>query len=197
MADERRKLDSLLQASLVWQGRALQREERLRALEAGSIVGDMSPIGDSRQERDPGPVRNDSPVRAAGPDWSRAAPDRSVMAVTGEAMTEKNPDKYNAWMWQPADAREIPASGDVVVRAPKEGWSPGFYTAVLQHCFSVRGAYPRTARMHPSTALAVAPTDGVLPVWWPVSEVRRHYAPARIILSDDAPQLLESREKEA
>jgi hypothetical protein len=106
-------------------------------------------------------------------------------------MPSKNPDRYNVWMWQPAEAREIPASGDVGVREPKEGWSPGFYTAVLQHYFSVRGAYPRTARMHPSTALAVAPADRVAPVWWPVYDIRRHYAPDRIILSDDAPQLLD------
>ena len=49
--------------------------------------------------------------------------------------------------------------------------------------------YPRTARMHPSTALAVASTERVAPVWWPVYEIRRHYAPARIVLSDDAPQV--------
>jgi hypothetical protein len=49
----------------------------------------------------------------------------------------------------------------------------------------------RTARIHPSTVLAVAPADGVLPVWWPIHQVRRHDAPARIILSDDAPQLLD------
>jgi hypothetical protein len=50
--------------------------------------------------------------------------------------------------------------------------------------------------MHPSTTLAVAPTEGVLPVSWPILEVRRHYAPARIILSDDAPQVLEEGKKE-
>jgi hypothetical protein len=76
-----------------------------------------------------------------------------------------------------------------VLREPPQGWSHGFYEAVLQHYFSVRGAYPRTARMHPSTVLAVAPEEGLLPVWWPVSEVRRHYAPARIILSKDEPRL--------
>ena len=45
------------------------------------------------------------------------------------------------------------------------------------------------ARMHPSTALAVAPREGVLPEWWPIYEIRRHYAPTRIILSDDVPLL--------
>ena len=93
--------------------------------------------------------------------------------------------------WLAGEVPQIPLAGDVVVREPREGWSHGFYEAVLQHYCSVRGAYPRTARIHPGTVLAVAPMDGLLPVWWPVSEVRRHYAPARIILSDDAPQLLE------
>ena len=100
-------------------------------------------------------------------------------------------DKYWFWMRRAIDALEIPPVGDVVLREPREGWSPTFYEAVLQHYFSVRGAYPRTARIHPSTMLAVAPEDGLLPVWWPVYEVRRHYAPARIILSDDEPQISE------
>jgi len=81
-------------------------------------------------------------------------------------------------LWRPADALEIPPAGDVVIREPHEGWSQGFYEAVVQHYFSVRGTYPRTARMHPSTALAVAPSDRASPVWWPIYEVRRHYAPA-------------------
>jgi hypothetical protein len=110
------------------------------------------------------------------------------MAVAGEAMTRKNPDRYNVWMWQPAAAREIPPAGDVVVREPKEGWSHAFYAAVVLHYFAVRGAYPRTARMHPSTALAVAPAERAAPVWWPVYDIRRHYASTRIILTEDAPQ---------
>jgi hypothetical protein len=89
------------------------------------------------------------------------------------------------------DKPEIPPSGDVVIREPKEGWSRAFYEAVLREYFAVRGTYPRTARMHPSTVLAVAPADSVAPVWWPIYEVRRHYAPARIILSDDPPQVME------
>jgi hypothetical protein len=113
------------------------------------------------------------------------------MAIAGEAMTKKNRNRYNDWLWRPADALEIPPAGDVVIREPKEGWSHGFYAAVLQHYFAVRGTYPRTARMPPSTALAVAPSDRVSPVWWPVYEVRRHYSPARIILSDDDPQVPE------
>src|SRR5215203_4956257 len=106
-------------------------------------------------------------------------------------MTRTKRARTNAWLWRPAEEPEIPATGDVVIREPKEGWSRAFYEAVLQHYFAVRGAYPRTTRMHPSTALAVAPADRVAPAWWPVSEVRRHYAPARIILSDDDPHLSE------
>ena len=95
-------------------------------------------------------------------------------------------DSENGQEWP-----EIPPSGEVVIREPKEGWSHAFYEAVLAHFFAIRGTYPRTARMHPSTALAVAPAERVAPVWWPIYEVRRHYAPARIILSDDDPQVLE------
>src|SRR5215210_4905234 len=99
--------------------------------------------------------------------------------------------KDGRFWWPGTDVLEIPPTDDVVIREPKEGWSRAFYEAVLQHYFSVRGTYPRTARMHPSTALAVAPAERVAPVWWPIYEVRRHYAPARIILTDDPPQVLE------
>ncbi len=92
----------------------------------------------------------------------------------------------NDWLWR-WEAPPIPPSGDVIIREPKQGWSPAFYEMVLQHYFSIRTAYPRTARMHPSTALAVAPAESASPIWWPVYEARRHYAPARIILSDDEP----------
>ena len=105
-------------------------------------------------------------------------------------MTRKKRERTNNWLWRPADALEIPPAGDVVIREPKEGWSRAFYEAVLREYFAVRGAYPRTARLHPSTVLAVAPAESVAPVWWPIYEVRRHYAPARIILSNDPPQVL-------
>jgi hypothetical protein len=103
---------------------------------------------------------------------------------------------HHDWFWfrraaDAADAVEIPPTGDVVIREPQEVWSLASYTAVLRHYFAVRGAYPRTARMHPSTVLAIAPTEGLLPVSWPILEVRRHYAPAGIILSDDEPQGVE------
>jgi hypothetical protein len=96
----------------------------------------------------------------------------------------------NTWFWmrRGEDEPEILPSGDVVIREPKAGWSRTFYEAVLREYFAVRGAYPRTARLDPSTVLAVAPAGSVSPLWWPVSEVRRHYAPTRIILTDDAPQ---------
>jgi len=52
LAEERQRADRYLEASTIWQGRALQLEERLKALEAGPIAGDVP------QERDPGPVRD-------------------------------------------------------------------------------------------------------------------------------------------
>src|SRR5215217_20948 len=91
--------------------------------------------------------------------------------------------------WRAGEGPEIPLAGDVVVREPRAGWSAGFYEAVVQHYHSIRGTYPRTARMHPRTLLAIAPGEGTLPIRWPIHEVRRHSAPARIILSDDAPLL--------
>jgi len=97
-------------------------------------------------------------------------------------MARERPDH-----WRVSDAPEILPSGDVVIREPREGWSRRYYEMVLRHYGAVRGSYPRTARMHPSTVLAVAPAESVAPLWWPVYEVRRHYAPARIILSDDEP----------
>jgi hypothetical protein len=113
-----------------------------------------------------------------------------MVAGTG-TLARKKQNRINAWLWRPEEKPEILPAGDVVIREPKEGWSPAFYESVLQHYFAVRGTHPRTARMHPSTALAMAPADSVAPVWWPIYEVRRHYAPARIILSDDSPQVLE------
>ena len=56
-------------------------------------------------------------------------------------------------LWRPADPLAILPSGDTVIREPREGWSPGFYEAVLQQYVAVRGSYPRTARMHRSGSL--------------------------------------------
>jgi len=86
---------------------------------------------------------------------------------------------------------EIPPSGDVVIEEPAEGWSRALYETAVWRYLVVRGSYPRTTRMHPKTLLAVAPAGGLLPVWWPLHEIRLHYAPERIILSDDVPQLPE------
>jgi hypothetical protein len=41
LAEERQRADRYLEASTIWQGRALQLEERLKALEAGPIAGDV------------------------------------------------------------------------------------------------------------------------------------------------------------
>ena len=68
-------------------------------------------------------------------------------------MTEGNEHR----IWRAPGELEILPTGDVVIREPREGWSLAFYTAVLRQYFAVRGAYPRTARMHPSTVLAIAP----------------------------------------
>jgi excisionase family DNA binding protein len=40
LAEERRKSDALLEASLIWQTRALQLQEQLKALEAGALPAD-------------------------------------------------------------------------------------------------------------------------------------------------------------
>src|SRR5215213_8870117 len=46
LTEERQRADRYLEASTIWQGRAMQLEERLKALEAGPIAGDESPMGD-------------------------------------------------------------------------------------------------------------------------------------------------------
>ena len=84
-------------------------------------------------------------------------------------------------LWRAADIPEIRPTGDVTLREPREGWSPAFYESVLQNYCAVRGSYPRTARMHPSTALRVAPADRVAPQAWPISDRRR---PDPVLRSD-------------
>ena len=96
-------------------------------------------------------------------------------------------DRDQDRLWRASERPEILPSGDVVLREPQDGWSHRYYAMALGQYFAVRGAYPRTARMHPSTAIAVAPADRAAPPEWPIYEVRRHYAPARIILTADAP----------
>ncbi len=72
--------------------------------------------------------------------------------------------KNSDHVWRPRDPLEIPPSGDVVIREPREGWSREFYKLVLLRYFVARGVYPRTARMHPSTERAITPTDVLQPV---------------------------------
>ena len=59
LAEERQRADRYLEASTIWQSRALQLEERLKALGAGPIVGDIPQ--DVPQERNPAPLRDDDP----------------------------------------------------------------------------------------------------------------------------------------
>src|SRR5829696_8178998 len=80
---------------------------------------------------------------------------------------EREPDHQ----WRASDAPEILPSGDVVLREPQEGWLHRSYATAPGQSVVVRGAYPRTARMHPSTAIAVAPADRVIPLEWPISKV--------------------------
>jgi hypothetical protein len=65
LAEERRKSDLLLEASLIWQGRALQLEERLKALEAGPIAGEASSTPDTALERAVATERDVGGVRAS------------------------------------------------------------------------------------------------------------------------------------
>ena len=95
-------------------------------------------------------------------------------------------DRENGWEWP-----EVPPSGDVVIEEPPAGWSREVYETAVWRYLVARGTYPRTARMHPDTLRVVAPASALLPVWWPIHEVGQHYAPERIILSDEMPQLPE------
>ena len=73
-----RENQELAAAAALWQERARFLGERLQALEAGPIGGELSGIPDKPQERDPGPVRDVAGVRAPealqnaqGPAWRR------------------------------------------------------------------------------------------------------------------------------
>jgi excisionase family DNA binding protein len=81
LAEERRKSDSLLEASLVWQGRALQLEERLKALEAGPIAGDVEEAAVTHES---GPLRGDQ--AAEGADTRQRAWRRWWRKMTGGAV---------------------------------------------------------------------------------------------------------------
>jgi hypothetical protein len=87
-------------------------------------------------------------------------------------------------MWGAEDIPAMGPSGDVVIGRPPSGWSFAFYEAVVQQYWRSRGHYPRTARMHRSTALAIASRSH--PVLWPTHELRTTYPVDRITLTDDA-----------
>ena len=88
LAEERRKSDALLEASLIWQTRALQLEQRLKELEAGPIAGAMPDQGTSapndatdeeRPRLDAAFLEQGAPFDAPAPDprpWWRRLADR-------------------------------------------------------------------------------------------------------------------------
>ena len=142
------------------------------------------------QDANLAPVRDDRATRAS--QTPEALCEHAGVGLAALVATDhRGPvmDRRIRPLWRAADPPEILPSGDVTLREPWEGWSHRYYAMALGQYFAVRGTYPRTARMHPSTAITVAPADRVIPPAWPICEVRRHYAPARIILSDDQPQL--------
>jgi hypothetical protein len=59
-----REHQELAASAALWQERARFLGEQLRALEAGPIAGEVSPMGDSPQERDPASVRDVAGARA-------------------------------------------------------------------------------------------------------------------------------------
>lgn len=69
LAEERRKSDALLEASLVWQTRAMQLQERLAALEAGELPqDDLRHLPDTEhaaQDANAGPLRDEIGDRAS------------------------------------------------------------------------------------------------------------------------------------
>jgi hypothetical protein len=89
-------------------------------------------------------------------------------------------------MWGAEHMPGIGSSGDATIRKPQAGWSFAFYEAVIQQYRMARGHYPRTAKMHPSTAVAIASRSR--PRQWPTPEVRTAYPLDSITLTDDAPQ---------
>ena len=88
--------------------------------------------------------------------------------------------------WGAGDIPEMGLSGEVVIRKPPRGWSFGFYEAVVQQYRRTRGHYPRVARMHRGTALAIASRSH--PRQWPAHEIRTTYPVDRITLTDDDPR---------
>jgi excisionase family DNA binding protein len=69
LAEERQKSDRLLEASTIWQTRALQLEQRLKELEAGPIAQDADDHtrGDAPVAYESGPARGDVAVGVSEP----------------------------------------------------------------------------------------------------------------------------------
>lgn len=82
LAEERQRADRYLEASTIWQSRALQLEERLKALESGPIAADI--VQNAPQERDSAPQRDDVPAEAS--DTRQAAWRRWWRRMTGGAV---------------------------------------------------------------------------------------------------------------
>lgn len=78
LAEERRKSDSLLESSLIWQTRALQLQERLAALEAGPIVA-------------PAPSESANTPQDAQDASRRVVPPQTTSRTLQEAHTEPVP----------------------------------------------------------------------------------------------------------
>jgi hypothetical protein len=78
----------------------------------------------------------------------------------------------------------FPPEGDVIIRKPKEGWSPEFYEECLAIFRIHRGHLPRSVRLRLSTAQQIMPI-GLLPPGWPTSKPNRHHDPDTITLSED------------
>ena len=68
LAEERRKSDALLEASLIWQTRAMQLEQRLKELEAGPITSEPKvDVASMLQDANSAPLRGDRAEVAPDP----------------------------------------------------------------------------------------------------------------------------------
>lgn len=78
----------------------------------------------------------------------------------------------------------FPLEVDVIIRKPKEGWSPEFYEKCLRVFRFHRGHLPRSVRLRLSTAQQIMPI-GLVPPGWPTSKPNRQHDPDTITLSED------------
>ncbi len=65
LAEERQRADRLLEASTIWQGRAMQLEAQLKAIAAGPIAQDAGDVEDAAQDAMQGAPRDVAPMMAA------------------------------------------------------------------------------------------------------------------------------------